>query len=124
MSSILSINSNKAMNYLLKTVLSKNYNLIAVPDVFYGQQELKRQKNIELIIIDIDYNMQTNLDFIQHLKTSWLYQRPVIVLSSENNQETTERLIEANVHDILIKPFNPNDLKKSIGELLPVSTLA
>ena len=39
------------MNFLLQTVLSARYDLIAVSDVFQGLNELKRKSEIELIII-------------------------------------------------------------------------
>lgn len=115
---ILSISSNQAMNYLLKTVLEKKAEVTAVADVFEGQLALKRNSKIDVIILDIDNQVKNGLDFIFHLKTSWLFYRPVIVLTSHREAEVTEQLIKAKVHEYFTKPFSPMELIQSIEELI------
>ena len=117
--SILSINSNKPMNYLLQTVLSERYNMIPVSDVFQGMHEIKKRKVIELIIIDVDYHTEENWDFIQHIKTSGLYQDiPVIVLITDESKRTSGKLTEAKVDNFFYKPFSPLDIIRTIDELM------
>ena len=111
---IFSISSNKAMNYLLKTVMSDVYSVIAVQDAFQAMSVLKA-KDIKCILIDIDYQTEQNLAFIQHLKNSFLYQCSIIVLTSK--KELDERIMKPNVYDLFVKPFNPIELKRSIGEI-------
>jgi DNA-binding NtrC family response regulator len=116
---ILSINSNRSMNYVLKTVMAGKYNLVAVQDAFQAMAVLREKKGIQCILIDIDYQTQQNIDFIQHLKNSYLYQCPIIVLSS--NKEIDDSIMNANVQDVFIKPFNPSELKKSIADAISLT---
>ncbi len=106
------------MNYLLQTVLSNQYKLIAVADVFQGMYELKRNEEIDLIIADVDYNIRESWNFIQHIKTSNLYNKPVIVLTSDKSQAIKEKMTDTGVYDFFIKPFNPVDLVKTINKIM------
>jgi DNA-binding NtrC family response regulator len=117
-STILSINGNKPMNYLLQTALSFRYNIVPVSDVFAGMNELKKREEIKLIIIDVDYSAQENWDFIQHIRTSGLYQKPVIVLASDKSKRMDEKMVEENGYDLVFKPFNPPDLVRTIDRLM------
>lgn len=115
---VLVISHNKAMSYLIRTVLGNLFQLIIVEDVFHGMHRLKYKKDINLIIIDIDYQTKESIDFILHINSSKLYNKPLIVISSVQNQKTNEAVIEANVYDYFIKPFNPIELVDSINELI------
>lgn len=111
------------MNYLLHTVLSGKYNVMPVSDVFEGINELKRKEEVNLIIIDIDYNTQESWDFIQHIKTSGLYQdMPVIVLISRN-KKITEPNSAFWAYDFFYKPFSPLDIIKTVDELMYANPL-
>jgi DNA-binding NtrC family response regulator len=119
---ILSINGNKPMNFLLQTILSARYDFIPVADVFAAMNELKRRQEIELILIDVDYSAQENWDFIQHIKTSGLYQKPVIVLASDKSKGMDEKMAEEKVYDFVCKPFSPPDLVRTIDKLMLSNT--
>ena len=115
---VLSINGNKPMNYMLQTVLSRKYKIAAVTDVFQGMQQLKNNEAIELVVVDVDYNTDESWEFIQHIKSSWLYNRPVVVLTSDKTQSAARKVAEHNVDYLFQKPFSPVDLIKTIDALL------
>jgi DNA-binding NtrC family response regulator len=115
---ILSINGNRSMNFLLQTVLSAKYEFIPVPDVFSGMMELRKNGAIELVLIDVDYSTQENWDFIQHISSSVIYQKPVIVLASERNRRFDKKVAEEKVYESVMKPFSPLDLVRSIDKLM------
>lgn len=116
---VLSVNGNKPMNYLLQTVLLSKYWLICVNDVFSGMREIRNSKRIDLIIVDVDYQKKENLDFINHIKTSYLYNVPFIVLVSESNKSLIDNLsLTITIEKCFVKPFNPIDLCHTIDQLL------
>jgi DNA-binding NtrC family response regulator len=122
--SILSINGNKPMNYLLQTVISERYDFISASDVFQGVNELKRKPEIELIIIDVDYHTPDSWNFIQHIKTSGLYQdKQIIVLINGESRKVNEKMPGAKEYNFFYKPFSPLDMIKTIDELMFASTL-
>jgi DNA-binding response OmpR family regulator len=120
---VLSINGNKPMNYMLQTVLSRKYKIAAVTDVFQGMQQLKNNEAIELVVVDVDYNTDESWEFIQHIKSSWLYNRPVVVLTSDKTQSAARKVAEYNVDYLFQKPFSPVDLIKTIDALLYTSSI-
>ena len=103
---------------MLQTVLSRKYKIAAVADVFQGMQQLKNNEAIELVVVDVDFNAEESWAFIQHIKSSWLYNRPVVVLTSDKTQSAAKKVTEHNVDYLFQKPFSPVDLIKTIDALL------
>ncbi len=121
---ILIISHNQAMSYLLQTVIGNIHKLVITEDVFQGMHQLKHKQNINLIIIDIDYQTKESIDFIQHINSSKLYNKPVIVLSNVQNKKSNEAVIETIVFKYFIKPFSPIELIHSIDKLVMSSSLS
>jgi DNA-binding response OmpR family regulator len=121
--SILSVNGNQAMNYLLQTIFQNEYQFIPVPDVYDGMYQLKMNKNIRLLIVDVDFETAQSWELIQHIKTSRLFQIPVIVLTSTNDEEVKNRCYDLGIDDIFFKPFNPVDLVAAVKTLKPAPSL-
>jgi two-component system, chemotaxis family, chemotaxis protein CheY len=119
---VLSINGNKPMNYMLQTVLSGKYKIIAEGDVFLGMHQLKTNEAVELIVVDVDFNTEESWEFIQHIKTSWIYNRPVVVLTSDKSLGSKEKISQSGVDYFFQKPFSPVDLVKTIDALLYTPT--
>ena len=112
--SILSVNGNRAMNYLLQTILEKEYKFIPANDVFQASHHLKTNNKICFLIVDLDFYTQQGWELIQHIKSSKLFRIPVIVLATENTESLRERCYKYEVDEIFFKPFNPVDLIAAI----------
>ncbi|MGZ5286117.1 MAG: response regulator [Flavisolibacter sp.] len=117
--SILIVSGSTAMNYLLQTVLKKEYEIISVSDVFQAMQHLRKNKSIKTILIDLDFQMQHGWELIEHIKSSRLFKLPVIVLSTDNNDTLKKKCYDFEVDEIFIKPFNPLDLIAAIKMIMP-----
>lgn len=118
---ILSVNGNKSMNYMLQTVFSKKYKLIPVSDAFGALDELKKQKEIDVIVIDLDYNVEENLDFIRYISNSWLYLKPLVILKS--GDIGSDILTSDIANNFFPKPFSPVQLLKAVDNLILSQTL-
>lgn len=116
---ILIVSGSTAMNYLLQTVLKKEYEIISVSDVFQATQHLRKNKSIKTILIDLDFQMQHGWELIEHIKSSRLFKLPVIVLSTDNNDTLKKKCYDFEVDEIFIKPFNPLDLIAAINMITP-----
>lgn len=119
--SILSINGNKAMNYLLQTILSKEYEFVAASDVFHAVHYLKANRTIKALIIDLDFQPQQGWDLIEHIKSSRLYDLPVLILATDNNETLRQRCYDYEIDEIFFKPFNPVDLITAIRSTIEVA---
>lgn len=114
---ILIVGHNKAMNYILKTVLGKHGKLVIVNDVFQAINIMRMNQDIGLIILDIDFQTSECMDFIKHLGSSKIYNKPVIVLSSLIHIKNNEPFLQAHVYEYFTKPFNPIEFSKSVNRL-------
>lgn len=115
---ILSIGSNNAMTHILKTILDDSYHFLTVEDIFKGMCLLKQKNEIDIIIVDIDYQTKESIDFLLHIYTSKLYNPSVIVLSKVENKKHLDLLTEESVYEYFIKPFNPIQLLNCINKLM------
>jgi len=121
--SILSVNSNKPMNFLLQTILGKEYEFIPVNDVFQAMHQLRTNKKISFLVLDLDYFPQQSWDLVEHIKSSKLYDVPVIVLATENTEILRHKCYEYEVDEIFFKPFNPVDLIAAIRNTVSTNVL-
>jgi CheY-like chemotaxis protein len=120
---ILSVNGNKAMNYLLQTILEKEYRFVPAFDVYQAVRQLKTNRDICALIIDLDHQPQQSWELIEHIKSSILYRVPVIVLTTENDEILRQKCYMFEVDEIFFKPFNPLDLIAAINSMMTVSIM-
>jgi Response regulators consisting of a CheY-like receiver domain and a winged-helix DNA-binding domain len=121
--SILSVNGNKAMNYLLQTILEKEYDFVPAFDVFQAMGQLKANPEISALIVDLDDQPQQCWELIEHIKSSILYRIPVIVLTTENNETLRQKCYMYEVDEIFFKPFNPLDLIAALKSMMTVPVM-
>jgi DNA-binding response OmpR family regulator len=124
MSKIISVNGNKAMNFLLKTIFENSYEFTPVSDVFQAMQCLKPGGKVSALIVDVDFQPQQTWDFVQHIKSSKLYNVPVVILATENSDLLKIKSYELEVDEIFYKPFNPIDLIEAVKSLSPSEAVA
>ena len=122
--SILSVNGNKAMNYLLQTILEKEYRFVPAMDVFQAVHLIRNNDSICALIVDLDFHPQQAWELIEHIKSSKMFQLPVIVLTTENNDVLRQKCYEYEVDEIFFKPFNPLDLIAAIKSMMSVPVIA
>ena len=112
------------MSYLLQTVISDSYNIVTVPDVFTGMDEIRRDDEIGLVIVDTDFVEKENWDFIEHISSGGLYQKPVIVLTSDRSKKMNDIMAEFKVIDLFLKPFSPTELMRKIEKVMAVEVFS
>jgi DNA-binding response OmpR family regulator len=119
---ILAIDDSKAIRFLLQTVLSKQYDVITIPDGCSAMYWLSKKKLPDLFIIDPQLPDMENWELIQHLSSSGIFgDIPIIALSALSNNETQIRCEEYGVASYFLKPFNPVNLLSDINKILSVT---
>jgi DNA-binding response OmpR family regulator len=116
---ILAIDDSKAIRFLLQTILSKDFQVITMPDGCSAMYWLSKRNLPDLIIADPQLPDMENWELIQQLSSSGIYgDVPILVLSGLDNQETQIKCLEYGVEKYFLKPFNPVDLLLSISNLM------
>lgn len=121
---VLSVNGNKAMNYLLQTILEKKYHFLPVNNVFQAMHQLKTNKKICFLIVDLDFHPQQGWELIEHTRSSRLYRVPVIILATENTEILRQKCYRFEIDEIFFKPFNPVDLSAAINNTVSATVLS
>ena len=119
---ILAIDDSKAIRFLLQTVLSKQYDVITIPDGCSAMYWLSKKKLPDLFIIDPQLPDMENWELIQHLSSSGIFgDIPIIALSSLSSNETQGKCQDYKVASYFLKPFNPVNLLNDINRVLSVA---
>jgi CheY-like chemotaxis protein len=116
---ILAIDDSKAIRFLLQTVLSKDYQVVTMPDGCSAMYWLSKKNLPDLIIVDPQLPDMENWELVQHLSSSGIYgDIPILVLSGLESEETLAKCLEFGVDKYFSKPFNPVDLLQSVNSLM------
>ena len=112
---ILIIEENVAIRYLLTTVLREKYKTIAHPDCYQAANDLKN-KDIKLVVVNIEGRNTPNYEFLLHLKSSSFYANiPVLVISDNTSTEFRFKCLELGVEAFFLKPFDPLNLMECVN---------
>jgi CheY-like chemotaxis protein len=121
---ILAIDDSKAIRFLLQTVLSKQYDVITVPDGCSAMYWLSKKGHPDLFIIDPQLPDMENWELIRHLSSSGIFgDIPIIALSALSDIETKSKCEEYGFASYFLKPFNPVNLLNDISKVLSVSKI-
>lgn len=76
-------------------------------------------KNVDLIITDLNMPQMSGLELVKTIRSSEVYNKiPIIILTTEKNQQEQESCLNAGVNIYLIKPLSPEELEANINNLL------
>lgn len=119
---ILAIDDSKPIRFLLQTIFKRDYQVVTVPDGYSALYFLQSDQP-DLIIVDAELPDMDNWEFIEHLKSSCLYNTiPVIVFSNIDEEDTNLNCIRLGIVDRFNKPFNPVQMIQSVNSILQTST--
>jgi len=118
---ILILEDNYEMKTFLKLYFKKQFVVIIVSNISDAIFELEQNKDIDLVITDINLNLGevTGFDFIEYIKNTEIYKNlPIIVLSAKDESEYKLKAFKFGINDYVIKPFNPNELYYRINNAI------
>lgn len=73
----------------------------------------------DLIISDLNMPEMTGEQFLHYLRSNDVYKNiPVIILSSIEDRVNRLKLFEDGANDFLLKPFNPEEIRLRIRQIL------
>ena len=90
--------------------------LIAAHDGHEGLARLEENPDVDVIILDINMPHMTGLQFLGQVKAKPEFAPiPVIIVSTEGKEEDIARGLQAGAVAYIKKPFQREDLLKTIG---------
>jgi two-component system chemotaxis response regulator CheY len=111
MKRILTIDDSKTMRDMLMLTLSSNgFEVLQAVDGLDGLDVLGRE-TVDVVITDINMPKLDGYGVIQHMRERPEYDDlPILVLTTESDQEKKERARKLGATGFIIKPFNPAGL--------------
>ena len=108
-------------DYILE-VLWEHFEVIATEN---GQEalEILNIRSVELIITDLMMPVMDGFEFIQGIKSNKVLEKvPVMVVSARDTQEDKYKIMGMGVNNILVKPFDTDELILRAKNLIKEST--
>lgn len=118
---ILIVDDSQLIHQMYRLILSC-YKESVLLDAMNGLEALEilaREKQIELILLDINMPIMNGVQFMEKLKTDGLYKNiPIIVISTEGKEEDTLRALKLGAWGYVVKPFKPEVLHDLIEKVI------
>jgi two-component system chemotaxis response regulator CheY len=117
---ILTIDDSKTMrDMLLLTLTDAGFEVLQAVDGLDGLDVLKRER-VDVIITDINMPKMNGYEVIEHLRANPDHQKtPILVLTTESDQENKIRARDAGANGWIVKPFDPERLADVINQVSP-----
>lgn len=116
---ILVVDDSALIHQMYRLVMNRYSCTIA--DAMNGQEALDVlavQKDIELILLDINMPVMNGLQFMEKASSIGIVSKiPVIIISTEGKEEDTIRGLKLGAKGYLKKPFQPAELHLMIEKL-------
>lgn len=122
---ILIIEDIEIIKKTLCDVLAKNYNVVEADNGLKGLQILEKMHDrIAVIVLDLNMPVMDGFQFLDKFKEHQEYSAiPVIVATSNEDDESQQRCLEHGVWDFVMKPYNPVLLQFRIKNAMEKSRL-
>lgn len=116
---ILIVDDKPEIAKVIKIQLSSEYNVHYLENPVKALSWMQEGNIPDLIISDFYMPEMDGHEFLQYLKGSSIYQDiPVIILSSMENSGERIKMLEDGADDFILKPFNPQELKIRVRNIL------
>jgi len=119
MVSILIVDDSKVVRKLIINILSNSeYHCIEAENGIEALEKLVLS-DIDLIIADLNMPKMSGLELVKTIRASDIYNNiPIIMLTTEKNQQEQYNCLSAGANIYLIKPLPPEELRNNINRLL------
>lgn len=116
---ILIVDDKPEIAKVVKIQMSAEYEVTYFPNPIAALSWMHAGNIPDLIISDFYMPEMNGLEFVRHLKASSMFSAiPVMVLSSMENSGERIELLESGAEDFILKPFNPQELKIRVRNIL------
>ncbi|MCJ8308580.1 MAG: response regulator [Hyphomicrobiales bacterium] len=117
---VLAIDDSKTMRQMLQMCLSgAGFEVITAEDGADGVQKLQ-QSDPDVIITDINMPVMDGFEFIETVRGGNIATRlPILVLTTESDEEKKARARAAGATGWIVKPFDPEKLIGAVNRVMP-----
>lgn len=116
---VLIVDDSDINRFLLKSMLEHKYKILEASD---GKQAIEviedYRQNISLILLDIEMPNMGGFEYLNYLKKNeYLNDIPVIMISSDNNEDVILRSYELGAIDFITRPYNAKIVEQRVDNI-------
>jgi CheY-like chemotaxis protein len=116
---ILVIDDDVIMRFLLQKMLEKEYNVVTKDDGLDALNWLNSGNIPDLILVDMEMPNLNGNAFIRRVRFSTTLRKiPIIIVSGNDNQATIQSFLKLGANDYLLKPFKEDDFWEKIYRIV------
>jgi diguanylate cyclase (GGDEF)-like protein len=124
-SNILVVDDEQAHSLLISELLKKSGYTVNVANDGFKALAACRVRTPDLIILDLYMPMMGGMDVLNRLRSEEkLSKIPIILLGVKNKPVPSVRVADIDDEDILVKPFEPNELLARVKSVIKQAELA
>ena len=118
--SILIVDDSSSLRTVVNLALTRaGYTVIEARDGSEGLAQLEKAGKVNLIVSDVNMPVMDGISFLKQVKQHPRHKfTPVIMLTTENQQEKKEQGRAAGAKAWIVKPFNPPQLLDAVSKLI------
>lgn len=112
---------DKGINrYMLGDIFREEYEIVEASG---GQMAIdimeKDACNLAVVMLDIIMPAINGFGVLDYMKTKRLLDRlPVVIVTDDDSEETSDRIFEYKVADFVVKPFEPRIIRRRVQNII------
>ena len=116
---ILVVDDDKTTRKLLSIYLkAKGHEVVTAENGLEGIEKVGTE-NVNLVVTDMNMPYMDGIEFVKNLRADPLYaELPIIMVTTEADEDEKKRAFEIGVDDYLVKPTNAEQINASIKKIL------
>ncbi|MDH4128610.1 MAG: response regulator [Spirochaetota bacterium] len=116
---ILSIDDSSSMRQIIKSCLEKEgFKVFEAQDGLQGLEKINSSEIFDLFLVDVNMPNMDGISFVKELRKNHQYKNtPVVMLTTESQNEKKLEGQQAGATGWVIKPFNPEEFIKVVKRL-------
>ena len=113
------IDDCNAINYLISTVLKKDFDITSVKNSADAMIQLQSDVHRDLIILNIPNSSSETFELLEHISTSCVLNDICrVVISDSNDEQFKTKTAELGASFFITKPFDPVFLSEKVREMV------
>ncbi len=121
---ILVVDDKGINRYMLGNIFREEYEIVEASG---GQMAIDVMEteagSLAVVLLDIIMPVMNGFGVLEYMKKKGLLDRlPVVIVTDDDSEETSDRAYEYKVADIVIKPFEPKIIRRCVQNIIDLYT--
>ena len=121
---ILVVDDKGINRYMLGNIFREEYEIVEASG---GQMAIDVMEteagSLAVVLLDIIMPVMNGFGVLEYMKKMGLLDRlPVVIVTDDDSEETSDRAYEYKVADIVIKPFEPKIIRRRVQNIIDLYT--